>query len=81
MNDGDKARKPSWLGRVFCQRPAEQAAIRREHFTHVMALARKVAADDPPAQHGALRRFVVSSFQAMTLATFRYAHGARGGGV
>lgn len=79
MNDEDKARKPSWLGRVFRQRLAEQAAIRRERFAQVMALARKVAADDPLGLPS-MARLVAAPLQAraMTSAAFRCAHGARG---
>ncbi|KSQ24954.2 hypothetical protein FA454_14355 [Pseudomonas aeruginosa] len=79
MVDGETTRKPSWLGRVFRQRLAEEAAIRRERFEQVMALARKVAADDPLGLPSTAR-LVAAPLQAraMTSAAFRCAHGARG---
>lgn len=79
MIDGEKARKPSWLGRMFRQRLAEQAAIRRERFEQVMALARKVAADDPLGLPS-MARLVAAPLQAraMTSAAYRGAHSARG---
>ncbi|MGK8436765.1 DUF6710 family protein [Ectopseudomonas hydrolytica] len=79
MIDGERTRKPNCLGRVFRQRLAEQTALRRERFEQVMALARKVAADDPLGLPS-MARLVAAPLQAraMTSAAFRCAHGARG---
>ncbi|MBV2205730.1 MAG: hypothetical protein KUL87_09935 [Pseudomonas sp.] len=78
--NADEGKRPtSWLGRVFRQRLAEHAAIRRERFEHVMARARAVAALDPLGL-SSMVRLIAAPLQAraMTSLAFRPVHGARG---
>ncbi|WP_191833342.1 DUF6710 family protein [Pseudomonas fluorescens] len=72
-------RPTSWLARVFRQRLANHAEIRRERFEHVMARARAVAALDPLGL-SSMVRLIAAPLQAraITSLVFRPAHGARG---
>ncbi|HFJ0421598.1 TPA: DUF6710 family protein [Pseudomonas aeruginosa] len=78
VNTGGQKRSTSWLGRVFRQRLAEHAAIRRERFEHVMARARAVAALDPLGL-SSMVRLIAAPLQAraITSLAFRPVHGAR----
>ncbi|MGU1062169.1 DUF6710 family protein [Pseudomonas aeruginosa] len=77
-NSGGGKRSTSWLGRVFRQRLAEHAAIRRERFEHVMARARAVAEADPLGL-STLVRLIAAPLQARatTSLVFQPVHGAR----
>ncbi len=72
-------RRSSWLGRVFRQRLAEHAAVRRERFEHVMRRAKAVAAADPLGL-STLVRLIAAPLQARatTSLVFRPIYGARG---